>query len=230
MGGLLQWSIVIILVWAVLAALWFRVVKPYFRREERLVRTSIVPAEQAEAEQYEDNECCICTASPKRFRVVATCAHSFCADCFFQLYHARHETQVECPLCRKQVIAIFKAFDDPEPAAKVAEVRQHIREYNQKFGDDRSIKRVIRELPFVLTHTVDYIFSPGFMVRMIRSAVFLKGALIVAGYLLFLPERFNLLSTRNIGLLGYLDDALLVTLTLVWVVGRIGLRFMEARE
>ena len=111
----------------------------------------------------------------------------------------------------------------------MAEIRGQIKEYNTKFGDDRSIKRVIEELPFVLTHTVDYIFSARFMLELFKSAVFLKGALIVMGYLM-LPQSVNLLSTTRLGVMGYLDDVLLIILVAVTVVGRIGVRFMERQE
>ena len=115
MAGLVFWGSIAISAWVLLAMIWYRVVKPYFRKEYRVVRTSLVMAEQPEADRLDDQECCVCLVSPKVFRVVATCSHSFCADCFFQIYNAREQHQVECPLCRTPVIAIFKAFEERVP-------------------------------------------------------------------------------------------------------------------
>ncbi len=41
--------------WLILGQLWKKVIKPYFKREERTVRTSVVNLEEQRANQLDDN-------------------------------------------------------------------------------------------------------------------------------------------------------------------------------
>lgn len=102
----------VLVVWLVLGVLWKKVLKPYFKREIVEVRTSVVPEEHHSANMIDDNICCFCLAEPKNLRVVATCSHSFCADCILGYYKKNGFDRIDCPLCRKDVIALFKAFEE----------------------------------------------------------------------------------------------------------------------
>ena len=105
-------AIVIIIIWFVGRLLWYRVIQPYFRQEVVNVRTSVVDDERRNADELDDKMCCFCLAEPKNFRVAATCSHSFCADCILGYYRKKNFEQIDCPLCRKDIVALFKAFEE----------------------------------------------------------------------------------------------------------------------
>lgn len=120
---MISWLLVVaavIVLWYLLRLLWGRVIRPYFRREVVEVRTSVIPSEHHEADSIDDRTCCFCLAEPKVFRIAATCAHSFCADCILGYYRKNNYDRIDCPLCRKDIIALFKAFDQQQPADKIA--------------------------------------------------------------------------------------------------------------
>jgi uncharacterized membrane protein YkvA (DUF1232 family) len=216
-----------LVVWFVGGLLWNRVIRPYFRREEVIIRTSVMPHEHHEADKMDDNICCICLAEPKRYRVVATCSHSFCADCIFGYYRKNMDERIDCPLCRKDIITLFKAFQEKEPAEKIAEIRHHLTEYNRKFGDDRSIKRTIKELPFVLVRIMNYLFSNQFLLFFFSSAIFLKAVVAIVVYQL-LP--YDIMPSALLGSVGYVDNTLVIVVVLAFALGQAGLQFYVNHE
>jgi len=106
------WLLIAVFVWVVLGKLWKGVIYPYFHREETIIRVSSIAEEDRHANDIDDNMCCVCLAEPKAFRVVVTCGHSFCADCLFRIYKSKNEERIDCPLCRKDIVAIFKSFPE----------------------------------------------------------------------------------------------------------------------
>ena len=194
------------------------------------MRTSVIEAEEADTNRLDNNECCICLAEPKIFRVAVTCGHSYCADCIFRIYAKHSYAQIECPYCRAKIITIFKAFPEAEPRDRIEEIRMQIREYNSKFGDDRSIKRTIIELPFVLTRIVDHVFSFKFVLYFLKNFAFLKIALALILYFM-LPV--DIVPAAALGLVGYLDDlaiAAAVALYTLFAVGKASLDFLRLSQ
>lgn len=51
---------------------------------------------------------------------------------------------MECPYCRSKIITVFKAFKETEPADLIEQFRMQIKDYNTKFGDDRTLVRTIK--------------------------------------------------------------------------------------
>lgn len=102
----------------------------------------------------------------------------------------------------------------------------NIRDYNSKFGDDRSIKRTIIELPFVLARIVDYIFSFKFLLYFIKSTLFLKFAIFAIVYFM-LPV--DIMPTSSFGLFGYIDNVAVLIAVGLFAVGKIGLSFIRER-
>lgn len=101
-----------------------------------------------------------------------------------------------------------------------------IRDYNSKFGDDRSIKRTIIELPFVLARVVDYIFSFRFLIYFIKNTLFLKLAIAMIIYFM-LPV--DIMPTSAFGVVGYIDNVVVLIAVGLFAVGKIGLSFMRER-
>jgi RING finger protein 170 len=101
-----------------------------------------------------------------------------------------------------------------------------IREYNSKFGDDRSIKRSIVELPFVLARVVDYIFSFRFLLYFIKNTFFLKFAI---GAIFYIMIPVDFMPASVFGLLGYIDNAVVLLAAGLYAVGKIGLEFIRQR-
>ena len=159
--------------------------------------------------------------------MVATCAHSFCADCILG-YHRKHNLeQIDCPLCRKDIIALFKAFEEKEPEAKIQEIRLHLTEYNRKFGDDRSMKRKIKELPFVLVRVVNFIFSQQFLVFFFSSAIFLKA---ISAVIIYNILPVDLMPTALLGSAGYIDNTMVAIGVLAFAIGQAGLQYYILHE
>ena len=99
-----------------------------------------------------------------------------------------------------------------------------IRDYNSKFGDDRSIKRTIIELPFVLTRIVDHIFSFKFLLYFIKNTIFLKVVLAAIVYFM-LPLDF--FPSSYFGLFGYIDNLAVIIAVGLFAIGRVGLSFLR---
>lgn len=98
-----------------------------------------------------------------------------------------------------------------------------MREYNKKFGDDRSIKRTIKELPFVIQTIMNYLFSKEFLLFFVGNAIFLK-ALAVIFFYEILP--YDILPAKLLGSsVGCIDDTLVILLVLGFAVGKVGLQF-----
>lgn len=102
-----------------------------------------------------------------------------------------------------------------------------IRDYNSKFGDDRSIKRTIVELPFVLTRIVDHIFSFKFLLYFIKNTVFLKVVLATIFYFM-LP--FDFVPSSYFGFFGYIDNVAVIIAVGLFAVGKVGLSFLRQSE
>jgi hypothetical protein len=77
-----------------------------------------------------------------KLKVSATCGHSFCGECIFEIFEQNH-LKIKCPLCRKEIAMVFKLFNDVGPSADVEKVINNIREYNRMFDDNRPIMRRI---------------------------------------------------------------------------------------
>jgi hypothetical protein len=110
---MIKWLLIVgglILLWYLAGIAWKKVIQPYFRKEVIDVRTSVIPSEHHDADNLDDKICCFCLAEPKVYRIAATCAHSFCADCILGYYKKNNFERIDCPLCRKDIVALFKAF------------------------------------------------------------------------------------------------------------------------
>jgi uncharacterized membrane protein YkvA (DUF1232 family) len=158
--------------------------------------------------------------------VVATCAHSFCANCILA-YYRKSKDRIDCPLCRKDIIALFKAFQEAEPADEIQAIRRELAEYNRRFGDDRSMKRRIVELPFMLVRVMNFVFSPDFILFFFSSAAFLKAFAAIVVYFI-LP--YDLMPASLLGSVGYVDNTLVFLLVLGLAIGQAGLQYYISRE
>ncbi|XP_075915395.1 E3 ubiquitin-protein ligase RNF170 [Petromyzon marinus] len=95
-----------------------------------------------------------------------------------------------------------------------ADTERHIREYNSRFsGQPRPWLDYLWDLPTVLRHACRELFSLSGLVWMFRARVLL----LAAGGLLYVASPLDVVPEAAFGLLGLLDDVLIVALLPVYV-------------
>lgn len=120
---------------------------------------------------------------PKKYRVSATCGHSFCGHCLLGLY-VHEANKIKCPLCRQDITTIFKIFVEREPAEQIDPLIEQIRNYNRLFDDNRPLLRRVIELPYVLQRIRMYIFRIDFVIFFLRSVHVIRMLFLIIGYIL----------------------------------------------
>ncbi|XP_078740384.1 E3 ubiquitin-protein ligase RNF170-like [Lampetra fluviatilis] len=101
----------------------------------------------------------------------------------------------------------------PRDAAP-ADTERDIREYNSRFsGQPRPWLDYLRDLPTILRHASRELFSLSGLVWMFRARV----SLLAVGGLLYVAAPLDIVPEAAFGLLGLLDDLLIVALLLLYV-------------
>ncbi|XP_032230065.1 E3 ubiquitin-protein ligase RNF170 [Nematostella vectensis] len=162
-----------------------------------------------------DRQCPVCITDA-RFLTMTNCGHEFCAPCIITYWrHGRWLGAVQCPVCRQQVNLLFANFSSEESSSDDShQWRGEINEYNRRFsGLPRSVMEHLRDLPTLLRQLFSELFSVGGLVWVLRMRIilcFFAAALYFISPLDIIPESV-------FGILGLLDDALILLLLLVYV-------------
>ena len=156
----------------------------------------------------------------------ATCGHSFCGECIFDIYE-RINNRLDCPLCRRPVTTLFRNFPDGIDDHNSEKIIVGIIDYNRAFDDNRSWWRRIREFPYVWRMVRRGVFNPRFLVFFIRSAFFLRWAFIMVVYLIV---PLDIIPERVFGIAGFIDDLFLSLFGLIFMVSIAAVAYMRMRE
>jgi RING finger protein 170 len=170
-----------------------------------------------------EEPCPVCYGSIS-FAVETDCFHLFCGTCMQGLIqYARHRT-FNCPVCRAQVAMLYPVFSVDEyghdRTSDLGRTRDNliseIQEYNHLFSvRNRTLLQTVFELPIFVRRLWRSFNNPNDIVVQNRMKTLLYIMLfVVASYILFPNDLFP---EVHFGILGFLDDFLVLTVSLIYL-------------
>ncbi|KAM3620438.1 uncharacterized protein V6R79_023431 [Siganus canaliculatus] len=166
---------------------------------------------------------CLQTAS---FPVQTNCGHLFCAPCLIAYWrHGSWLDAISCPLCRQKVSVLCNLFNESRSDRQSKEVLGEITDYNKRYsGAPRRVTDYLCDAPLLLQLLVRGVGTMGGLVWLF----FLRVALCCVGTVVSIssPALETVSSSSNpletdpslCGLLGVLDDLVVVILLLICVI------------
>ncbi|XP_077390672.1 E3 ubiquitin-protein ligase RNF170 [Festucalex cinctus] len=167
-----------------------------------------------------ERHCPVCLQAAS-FPVQTNCGHLFCAPCLIAYW--RHGTwldAVNCPLCRQKVSAMCQLFNESRPDQQSKDVLGQISDYNKRYsGEPRRLRDYLLDAPVLLQLAVRSSGTPGGLLWLF----FLRVALCCAGAAVSAASPPSLSGSPKAapsicGLLGLLDDLVVVVLLLLCVL------------
>ncbi|KAF2356632.1 Zinc finger C3HC4 RING-type [Trinorchestia longiramus] len=169
----------------------------------------------------DQSECPICM-DRVRYGAETNCGHLFCCDCILRVWeeNVNRMACITCPYCRQDVKMLLCCYSSTECSSRsgaVTEEREQntrrLNNYNRLHSQDSSYWEHVRELPTVLRHVWAELFTWNGLQLFYRVRVvlcFLVG-------LLYAISPFDLLPEAMLGIIGLLDDVMVVGFLLVQV-------------
>ncbi|KAG8317482.1 E3 ubiquitin-protein ligase RNF170-like [Homalodisca vitripennis] len=171
-----------------------------------------------------EEPCPICYHGPITFAVETDCYHLFCGTCMLGLIQYARHRNIICPVCRAEVLMLYPVFTGEEYSSERlsnnARTRDslisEIQEYNRLFsGGNRTLLQTIFELPVFVRRLWRSFNNPDDILVQNRMKTLLYVILLlVALYILF---PFDLFPEVYFGLFGFLDDLLVITVSLFYL-------------
>ncbi|XP_066547798.1 E3 ubiquitin-protein ligase RNF170 [Amia ocellicauda] len=170
---------------------------------------------QSRPSAHRDWHCPVCLQSAT-FPVETDCRHLFCAPCLIAYWrHGSWLGAISCPLCRQKVSVLHHLFTESIADRQERQVLLDIHDYNKRFsGAPRPVADYLYDMPTFLHLALRGLCTMGGLVWVffLRVAVCCFGAVMsLASPLDSIPEPFC-------GVLGALDDLVVVFLLLICVV------------
>ncbi len=168
------------------------------------------------------HDCVICF-DEATFAIETNCGHVYCGRCIFAYYEISRQSPFAtptCPYCRQRMTMVLAYFSESERnTANVEEVEERralltkIRDYNRRFsGQQRSILEQLRDLPVLLRHLWTFLWTTEGLSWLFRVRVFTLFGM--AAIYLFSP--FDIIPEGAFGLIGLLDDLLIIGIFLIY--------------
>ncbi|KAM4629807.1 E3 ubiquitin-protein ligase RNF170 [Polymixia lowei] len=166
---------------------------------------------------------CLQTAS---FPVQTNCGHLFCAPCLIAYWrHGSWLDAISCPLCRQKVSVMRHLFSESRLDRHSKEVLWEITDYNKRYsGAPRRVTDYLYDVPLLLQLLARSLGTMGGLVGLF----FFRVALCCVGTMVSFssPPLETASSSSNpldmdpslCGLLGALDDLVVVILLLICVI------------
>lgn len=152
-----------------------------------------------------ENECPVCLHNIVN-PVELTCFHKFWAQCILNIWEHTN-AQIKCPMCRNSVNIIFYDFEHNEQNRPLT---VSINRYNRIYSENRSILGMLYDLPYIIRR---WFTMEG--LRIIFISIRILMPLVVA--LLYLISPFDIIPESVFGLLGLIDDIILLIFIFVIV-------------
>ncbi|XP_033478109.2 E3 ubiquitin-protein ligase RNF170 [Epinephelus lanceolatus] len=166
---------------------------------------------------------CLQTAS---FPVQTNCGHLFCAPCLIAYWrHGSWLDAISCPLCRQKVSVLCNLFNESRSDHQSKEVLGEITDYNKRYsGAPRRVTDYLCDAPLLLQLLARGLGTMGGLVWLFffRVALCCVGTVVSISY----PPLDPVSSSSDpletdpslCGLLGVLDDLVVVILLLTCVI------------
>lgn len=172
-----------------------------------------------------DSQCPVCLQTPS-FPVQTNCGHLFCAPCLITYWrHGSWLDAISCPLCRQKVSVLCHMFSESCSDQQSTAVLGEITDYNRRYsGAPRTISEHLCDAPLLLQFLARGLGTMGGLLWLF----FIRVALCCVGMIVSIssppPESVQsslepLQSDPSLcGLLGILDDLVVVILLLICVI------------
>jgi len=168
--------------------------------------------------RIESDTCAICLERLTS-EAQASCGHIFCgtfhtADCILTLWERRYRPALApCPICRQPITLMVANFRPVDETSR--KLHRSLDDYNVRFSEVvRTFWTTVTDIPFVLRRLIRDLADPELLCR----ALFYVAILGVGVLYFLLPD--DLLPEAELGAIGYSDDLLELSVTLVWVTLR----------
>ncbi|XP_035268422.1 RING-HC_RNF170 domain-containing protein [Anguilla rostrata] len=162
-----------------------------------------------------DWHCPVCLQTAT-FPVETNCGHLFCAPCLIAYW--RHGTwlgAINCPLCRQKVSVLCHLFSESRTDRKEKQVMGDIREYNKRYsGAPRRVADYLYDTPLFLHLLLRAMRNMSGLVWLF----FLRVAVCCFGAAMSLASPLEAIPEPSCGVLGLLDDLVVVFLLLMSVL------------
>nr|XP_046246534.1 RING-HC_RNF170 domain-containing protein isoform X1 [Scatophagus argus]XP_046246535.1 RING-HC_RNF170 domain-containing protein isoform X1 [Scatophagus argus]XP_046246536.1 RING-HC_RNF170 domain-containing protein isoform X1 [Scatophagus argus] len=180
---------------------------------------------QSCASMSRDWHCPVCLQTAS-FPVQTNCGHLFCAPCLIAYWrHGPWLDAISCPLCREKVSVLCNLFNESRSDLQSKEVLGEITDYNKRYsGAPRRVTDYLCDAPLLLQLMVRGLGNMGGLVWLF----FFRVALCCVGTMVSIssPPLEPTSSSENpletdpslCGLLGLLDDLVVVILLLICVI------------
>ncbi|GMT15263.1 hypothetical protein PFISCL1PPCAC_6560 [Pristionchus fissidentatus] len=166
-----------------------------------------------------DGGCPICL-DVSRFPVLTDCGHSFCCGCIIGYWQhlSTPLTAVNCAVCRAQVTMLLpiswpEAIEDAHEADALHEANLKVDDYNRRFSGEREWYSYITDIPVLIPYLIQHFTAYGAMVGMFR----LRAYITIACILIYVLCPIDIVSERIYGVLGFLDDAFMALVALIYI-------------
>ncbi|KAM9849270.1 E3 ubiquitin-protein ligase RNF170 [Aulostomus maculatus] len=183
------------------------------------------PAQISPSTGQRDWHCPVCLQTAS-FPVQTNCGHLFCAPCLMAYWrHGSWLDAISCPLCRQKVSVLCRLFHESRSDRQSKEVLGEITDYNKRYsGAPRRVTDYLCDTPLVLQLLARGLGTMGGLVWLFLFRV----ALCCVGTVMSIssPPLDPVSSSSSpldtdpslSGLLGVLDDLVVVTLLLTCVI------------
>ncbi|KAJ8376318.1 hypothetical protein SKAU_G00068980 [Synaphobranchus kaupii] len=150
------------------------------------------------------------------FPVETNCGHLFCAPCLIAYW--RHGTwlgAINCPLCRQKVSVLCHLFSESRTDRQEKQVMGDIRDYNKRYsGAPRRVADYLYDTPLFLHLLLRGMRNMSGLVWLF----FLRVAVCCFGAAMSLGSPLEAIPEPSCGVLGLLDDLVVVFLLLISVL------------
>ncbi|XP_062510176.1 E3 ubiquitin-protein ligase RNF170-like [Corticium candelabrum] len=199
-----------------------RTVHPEREEDVRRAREHL-RANGAQRHELDDNEaaadptqqCPVCLGL-LTYAVETNCGHTFCANCILTYWReGRFLAAVSCPVCRQTVTLLLPAYTtrEQENTEELQSIQSQVSNYNRRYsGQPRPLLDYLYDMPTLIRHLGRELFSVSGLVWMVWVRIVM--CLFAAIIYFILPV--DLLPEAVFGLLGYLDDILVILLLAIY--------------
>jgi len=198
--------------------------------EGRNNRSSAAPAAAAAGASApagaagERGDCPICLDKVS-WPIDTNCSHCFCAQCFMS-YHEQGggmlRPMVTCPCCRRKVDMVLPSEPgwtaEERESAQGRKLAAEVTAYNERFsGEPRSWAAAARDAPHLLSRFWSELTSGGPNTMRLLQQLRIWGLML--GGLLYLLSPLDMLPEGLFGLIGLLDDVMVLVVLGIMVAG-----------
>ncbi|XP_038075536.1 E3 ubiquitin-protein ligase RNF170-like isoform X2 [Patiria miniata] len=166
--------------------------------------------------RYSTDPTCPVCLSDLAYATETNCGHVFCGNCLITYWrHGNWLGSIRCPVCRQQVTLLLPIFREVDHTTEDAQaVTTEINNYNRRFsGEPRPLMDYIHDLPTLLRHAMREFFTLSGLVWMFR----LRIIVCFLAALLYFVSPLDIIPEAVFGVLGFVDDLLILVLLLIYV-------------